>query len=219
AQGFLRSGVRRVGEAVLSPPGRFPGSGETGSGREDLRVADFSAATLGSAAVGHAALSAFNAARDRGRVVLLLGASRRPGDRLAPDRATGYLRLRPPRSASAPEIADLLRQTAPEPDFPETAAGGLGPLIVRLLRARLGATALISNLGVVSAAGLQRVAMFPAPSGPRAVALGLASTAELTTLTLRTQRSDFTVEESDHVFTAVCAGFTALGATLRSGPQ
>jgi hypothetical protein len=37
--------------------------------------------------------------------------------------------------------------------------------------------------------------MFPACSGPRAVAIGLASTAVSTTLSLRTRRAEFTADE------------------------
>lgn len=201
--GFFRSGARRVVEALFSPPGRFPGSGVAGDPREDLRLAELEPRMRGSAALGSAVLQAQRATGVDGRTVLLLGASRRPGSRLAPDRQTAYLRLRPARSASTAQVTQELRSTAPEPDFPETAAGGIGPVAARLLRSRLGATALISNLGRVSAQGLRSVAMFPAPSGPRAVALGLATTDHTTTLTLRTQRADFTEAESAALFAAI----------------
>ena len=78
----------------------------------------------------------------------------------------------------------------PEPDFPETSARGIGPWVTHLLRGRLGATALLSNLGVLEAPGLGSVAMFPATSGPRAVAVGLATAGGTTTLSLRTRRAN-----------------------------
>lgn len=213
--GFVLSSARRLVEAVLSPPGRFPGAGSTGDIREDLRVAELPPGRQGSAALSAAVLAAQATLGASGATVLLLGASRRPGSRLAPDRDTAYLRLRAPRGATAAQLAELLRVTPPEPAFPETAAGGIGPWVTRLLRSRLGSTALISNLGVITGEGLRDVAMFPAPSGPRAVALGLASTERATRLTLRTQRCDFTEAESAAIFDAIGQAFTA-GA---SGPS
>ena len=82
----------------------------------------------------------------------------------------------------------------PEPDFPATSVRGVGPRVAHLLRRRLGATALLSNLGRIDGP-VDSVAMFPACSGPRAVAVGLASTPTSTTLSLRTRRADFTADE------------------------
>jgi hypothetical protein len=66
--------------------------------------------------------------------------------------------------------------------------------VTHLVRGRLGATALLSNLGLVEGP-VESLAMFPACSGPRAVAIGLASTRACTTLSLRTRRAEFDAEE------------------------
>jgi hypothetical protein len=79
--------------------------------------------------------------------------------------------------------------------------------VTRLLRNRLGSTAVLSNLGVVGAPGLSSVGMYAAPSGPSAVAIGLASTASWTTLTVRTRSAEFTHEESVQLLDAVVGAF------------
>ena len=137
--------------------------------------------------------------------MLVVGASRRTVDLPRPDRQTAYLRLRLGPDVTASTIGGLLAATPPEPDFPETSARGVGPRVVRVLRHRLGATAMLSNLGVVSGPGIESVVMFPASSGPRAVAVGLASTAAATTLSLRTRRRDFTATEHTALLDAVSA--------------
>ncbi len=211
--GFLVSGVRRVAEALLSPPGRFAGTGEPDSPVEDVRKAVFAPRRWGTADLAAAVLSAYRELGTGGQPVVLVGASRRATDRLAPDRQTAYLRLRPGRSgADRTRLAALLRAVPPEPAFPESSSGGIGPLIVGLLRRRLGGTTLLSNLGVIAGSGVSEVSMYPAPSGPRAVVWGLASTAEATTLTLRTRRRDFTRAESHAIWSAVLAGLGEPGA-------
>ena len=213
-RGFVLSAMRRVWEAVTSPPGRFPGSGEAGSTAEDLHGLDYPARRLGTAGICEAALTAYRtAATGRLRPILMVGASRRDGARLAPDRDTAYLRLRPTRKEQSGEpLARLLASIPPEPAFPETSSGGIGPAVVGLLRSRLGGTCLISNLGVVSAEGLEVVRMYPAPSGPQAVAVGLASTGAVTAVTVRTRRQDFTLEESSRVWAHLAAGLERLGS-------
>ena len=109
------------------------------------------------------------------------------------------------------ELGDLRRAIAtvdPEPDFPATSARGIGPRVTHLMRGRLGATALLSNLGTVEGA-VDSIAMFPACSGPRAVAIGLASTPTTTTLSLRTRRSDFTADEHAGLLSDLAARFFA----------
>ena len=123
--------------------------------------------------------------------MLAVGASRRDDDRPAPDRQTAYLRLRVPPSTPLAEVARRLREQPPEPEFPETSAGGVGPLGDPPAARPLGWTAPLSNLGAIEADGVRYVAMYPAVNGPRAVAVGIASTpTESTMLSLRTRRRE-----------------------------
>ena len=126
---------------------------------------------------------------------------------MAPDRQTAYLRFPFDLDWDRDQAASAFAALAPEPEFPETSAGGVGPRLTRLLRNRLGATAQLSNLGVVEGAGLLHAAMFPALSGPRGVAVGLVSTTSTTTLSLRTRGSEFaaadTAELLDRIVTAL----------------
>jgi hypothetical protein len=105
-----------------------------------------------------------------------------------------YLRLRVPATTTPDDVRRELAAVDPEPDFPSTSARGLGPRVTHLLRHRLGATALLSNLGLVDGP-IESIAMFPACSGPRAVAVGLGSTGTTTTLSLRTRRAEFGAAE------------------------
>ena len=79
-----------------------------------------------------------------------------------------YLRLRLPADATVDQVRGSLAAVEPEPDFPTTSAGGIGPRLVRLMRRRLGATAVLSNLGRIEGP-VDSIAMFPACSGPRAL--------------------------------------------------
>jgi hypothetical protein len=45
--------------------------------------------------------------------------------------------------------------------------------------------------------------MHPVPSGPRAVAVGLASTSSTTTVTLRTRRAEFTPGETEQLLEGI----------------
>ncbi|MCD4534821.1 hypothetical protein LRP67_12070 [Nocardioides sp. cx-169] len=198
--GFVGSSVRRLGEALVAPPARFVGSGGEGPEPEDLSVVTRPRVGRGTADLAAAvlALHADLPTASRRRPVLVIGASRRPRGVPQPDRQTAYLRLRmrPGREgADRTTLARTIADLRPEPDFPETSAGGAAPLVVRLLKNRLGATAMLSNLGGVEGEGLASVAMYPALSGPRSVAVGLVSTGSATTLTLRTRREEFDVEE------------------------
>ncbi len=209
--GFLGSSLRRLGEALISPPPRFP-SGEPPVPEvvEDLRERALPQTRGGTAHLAHAVVAAY-AARSGGRpeALLLLGASRRTEDEPAPDRRTAYLRLRAARSATVDDLRSLIAAAEPEPDFPETSARGIGPRVTHLLRGRLGATALLSNLGVLESTGLRSVAMFPATSGPRAVAVGLATAGGTTTVSLRTRRADFAPADGERLLEDIVAAYVA----------
>jgi hypothetical protein len=208
--GFVRSSVRRLGEALVSPPVRFRGAGEEGSAREDLTAHAVPAQRRGTSALAAAVLATHGRLHPeaRGRAVLAVGASRRSDPRPTPDRQTAYLRLRAATDLPPVDVAALLADLPPEPDFPETSAGGVGPLITRAVRSRLGATATLSNLGQLEGA-LTSAAMYPALNGPRAVGVGLATAGETTTLTLRTRRRDFTADEHGLLVAALAEALLA----------
>lgn len=221
-RGFLRASVRRGLEALFAPPGRFPAHGTpTATPAEDLSMAIFSpppeGVPRGTAALAFAVVQVLGergATSDRRpRAVLVVGASRRIDGSLAPDRCTAFLRVPLHADATLAEAQAALAAAEPEPDFPETSIGGIGPKVTHLLRGRLGATALLSNLGQLDAPGLDYVAMFPAASGPRAVAVGLATTPTCTSLTLHTRRAEFDEAEHADLLAALVAAYTrgALG--------
>ncbi len=205
--GFARSSLARLREAVVDPPPRFDGSGEPGRD-EDLSELTRPLVERGTAHLAVAAARVFGDRGHDGTPLLVIGASRRTGNLPQANRETAYLRLRVPVDAAAGQVSRELASVPPEPDFPATSARGAGPRITRLLRRRLGATALLSNLGRIDGP-VESVAMFPACSGPRAVALGLASTAASTTLSLRTRRAEFSAAEHARLLADVAGRFFA----------
>jgi hypothetical protein len=197
ASGFVRSSLGRLREALVDPPPRFAGQGGAGlteGGAEDLSERTRPLADRGTAHLAVAAADVFGRRGHEGLPLLVVGASRRASTLPEPDRQTAYLRIRVPVGAAPGEVRRALAAAAPEPDFPATSARGLGPWVTHLVRRRLGATALLSNLGRVDGP-VESVAMFPACSGPRAVAIGLASTQSCSTLSLRTRRAEFSADE------------------------
>ena len=212
---FLASSLRRLSEAALQPPARFFGTGaQESGGPEVLLTCRLDVQRKGTVELCHALVQVFAAwpspGRRRRRPLFLMGASRRRAGVLEPDRQTAYLRFPLHPNWPVSRIREEFARLEPEPDFPETSAGGLGPFVTRLLRNRLGATALLSNLGVLEGNGLQSVAMFPAVSGPRAVAVGISTTSSTTTLTLRTRSQDFTRAEAQELLDRVGKRFVAV---------
>lgn len=202
--GFARRAVSRFREAALRPPQRLHpvrGSGAA-PGRGDWLVSRAVTSPLSTAvlvAAARRAVHEWNGAESAGTrrrpVVLAIGASRRPsGSQPSPDRQAAYLRLADvPYPLTVHDARELLRQTPPEPTFPATTGLGIGPLLTRALASRLGSTLLLSNLADVrSLVEIDRLAFFPATGGPSAVAVGLATVAGRSTLTVRARRRDFT---------------------------
>lgn len=191
---FLRSSIGRLNEAIWRPPPRFSQHQPEPATGEQLRVLTFPRQHAGTVdlcvAVG-AVFREWNGPSSARRPLLVMGASRRAPGRLEPDRQTAYLRLRLDPGWSPSQVRSAFAALAPEPDFPETSVGGIGPRVTHLLRGRLGATAQLSNLGIVEGDGLEYAAMFPALSGPRGVAVGLVTTARSTTVSLRTRGAEF----------------------------
>lgn len=219
--GFVRRTVVRLGEVLVHPPVRFApdrpaATAEPAAG--DLLLARAvttprpSSAALVAAVV--AAVRGWNGdRRPRGRrLVVAMGLSRRPGTPVAPpDRDTAYVRLPADDVAGTEDAAAVMRATDPEPAFPETDGGGVGPLVARLLGNRLGATVLVSNLGVVSDPDVRDLRFWPVPTGPSGCAVGLASTPSSTLLTVRLRRAWFSADAAQRLADVVAEEFTAAG--------
>ncbi|MQA27324.1 MAG: hypothetical protein GEU94_18085 [Micromonosporaceae bacterium] len=228
--GFLTSAALRLGEALWAPPGRVAGQGGAAHEAGDaLAAADWPAGHAGHAGsgghVGSAGLVAATARAVRRwnrrhgvpsrRIVAALGASRRPGAQLAPDRRTAFLRL---RLGPRPELADvqrLLAETPPEPDFPGSGSR-LPRLAIRALSHRLGATFLASHLGVVATGGrmgtgdsagtsglVESLAFYPTASGRHGLAVGAATCGDTTTVTARARRTGFNPTAAQELLTMI----------------
>lgn len=207
---FLRSSIARVQEALLHPPPRFVSQVAPVATGEHLRVLTLPRRTSGTVDLCVALADVFvtwnrPTTGSSARPLFVTGASRRPGGTLAPDRQTAYLRFRVDPSWDRTRMAAEFGALAPEPEFPETSVGGIGPRVTRLLRDRLGATAQLSNLGIVEGPGLEYAAMFPALSGPRGLAVGLVTTTATTTLSLRTRAAEFSAQDTDRLIDLIGA--------------
>lgn len=193
--GFLRGSLRRVGEIVFRPPERFSAPAREGSG-DHLVGADLPLLRRGTVALAWAGLQTLRTWNTRpvrlAQPVIALGVSRRSGlPSPDPDRDTAYTRLRVRGVESQSQLAELLARTDPEPDFPVTDARGMGAVLTRLLGSRLGATMLVSNLGMVDGAVVTSASFWPVASGPHGVSLGLVSASGATTVTVRARRGWF----------------------------
>lgn len=210
---FVLSSVLRLLEALFNPPARFsgsarrtstPGTSTPGTRAEmpdSMPQLTTGPRRLDGAVISHALLEVFRRwprRRNSGgrRFLVIMGASRREPGVNVPDRQTAYLRIPLRRGWSVDQVREAVRATEPEPDFPETSAGGIGPVIIRMLRNRLGCTVNFANLGRIEAEGLVSGTIYPALNGPLAVGVGVVSTDVSTTLSVRTRRTDFTEEET-----------------------
>jgi hypothetical protein len=193
---FLVSAVQRLAEALFAPPARIapdraaPVAGDVFAAAYESRV------RLGAAGFVVAAARTterWNRAHHvrAARVVAALGASWRSGAAPEPVHDSAFFRLRLANHPVVDDVAALLGEQPPEPDFPARSSR-LARLGTRLLASRLGSTFLVSNLGVVSTGDTVRsLAFYPAASGRSGVAFGAATTGGTTTVTVRARRKDF----------------------------
>lgn len=216
---FLLSSILRLLEALFRPPARFAGSGSGAVGQHpDLMLhRSLPATRLNGARACVALLRAYaawprNATSGGRRFLVVMGASRRESPVTQPDRQTTFFRIPLPVRSTYDQVVAAIRAADPEPDFPETSAKGVGPLVTRLLRNRLGYTVNVSNLGVLSAEGLVSGSMYPALAGPMAVGVGLVSTATTSTVSLRMRRSDFTEAEAARLMASVVSHLPAVSS-------
>lgn len=201
---FVAGSIRRLWEAVVHPPTRLGAQRRPDRG-DWLRSSSVSGGRAGSDALVLAASSVVRAWNDgepaRGlRTVVAMGLSRRAGTPPPPpDRDTAYSRIVVDDVRTRAAAALAVRSTAPEPAFPVTDGGGLGPRAARLLSSRLGSTLLVSNLGLVRGAGVERLEFWPVPTGPAGCCLGLVSTETETVVTVRARRSWFDGADADRL--------------------
>ncbi|MBE7323179.1 hypothetical protein IEQ44_00750 [Nocardioides sp. Y6] len=201
SQSFLASSLLRLAEALATPPTRFSGCGDAEPGTPERLVQVRETSGRVNGALLCAALNDVHAEWPRRRTsggrrfLVVMGASRREPGQSAPDRQTAYFRIPLKRGWSVDDVRSAMRAVEPEPAFPETSAKGVGPMITRALKNRLGYTVNVSNLGVVTGEGLVSMAMFPAVNGPQAVGVGLVTTGAGSTISLRTRRDDFNDDE------------------------
>lgn len=205
-QTFTQAVRHRLVEVVLRPPRRLrPGGGEPGEGGDRIEARQVTGRV--DTAMLITALAGLVARRDenhqsRRPTVAAVGASRRAqGAPVRPDRDTAFMRVLDPSPTDPDRNRALLRQAPPQPDFPESRAGGLAPLATRLLSSRLGSTALVSNLGVVSGGEgvVAELTFYPAASGPSGVAVGAVSTGEVGTVSVRARAKDFGQPETEQM--------------------
>jgi hypothetical protein len=224
AHSFARSAVRRAGEALFAPPARLrvapgpPGGGRDGEALRELVLPVARVDTAALAAAAGAATRWWN--RDgNDRIVVAVGASRRPGSEMRPEHRAAYLRLRLPTAADPALVRRALREHHPEPDFPPSRSRVLA-LARRALAGRLGATILVSNLGVVETGGaVTSLSFYPQPSGPAGIAFGLVSTEASTTLTVRARRRDFDPASLAQLLDRLAGSLTELGSPSTRGVE
>jgi hypothetical protein len=211
--GFVEGSFRRLHEVVLRPPERFLGARREAQG-DHLLSSGLPSRRQGTSALALAGLKTLRAwnpvPTSRSQPVIALGVSRRSGmPTPRPDRDTAYTRLRVRGVDSLAGMADLLSRTEPEPDFPVTDARGLGAVLVRLLARRLGASMLVSNLGMMPGQHVTAASFWPVASGPNGVSLGLVSTASVTTVTVRARRGWFGEGDAAALLDLACGSLPA----------
>ena len=148
--------------------------------------------------------------------VVAVGLSRRPGSPTPPpDRDTAYARVRTDSVMTIHDAQLLVERLTPEPAFPVTSAGGIGPRVTRLLSSRLGSTLLVSNLGRVDQPAVTRLEFWPVAAGPAGVSVGLASTPTTTTITTRLRRGWFSNAEGVELATRMAHQLALVGREVR----
>jgi hypothetical protein len=205
-----RAVAGRLREALLAPPARVRPARRDRAARGDRLVAATGPALHGGTAALVAAavrsVRAWNAHRGAAtrRPVVAVGVSRRGGTELTLAHDATWLRLRLDGAADEDAVAAVLRRTRPE-------RVGRGPTLApplaaaaRLVAEQLGSTLLVSNLGVLDGPRqLRSVAFFPKQYGRSPVALGAATVAGTTTLTLRVRARDFEPDDAERLLGAI----------------
>ena len=200
--------ARRFVEAMLVPPARFVPdrrTGERGDHLLELPRPAIPAGTSDVIAAATRALVRWNRSRGRGtsRVVVAVGASRRPGSRPSLAEGSAWFRFRVARPDPA-EIRGTLQRAAPEPGGSAAMTGRAAARMARALASRTGSSMLVSNLGLVEDAGpIRSGAFYPAVHGRSGIAVGVVTVNDTLTLTLRARRSEFTRRAAETILHSI----------------
>jgi hypothetical protein len=205
--------LHRLAEALVTPPARFaPRDGRPGAG-DHLVSMQFPAGRVGTATLASAAartLLAWNAGyfgsgRSGGRIVVAVGASRRPGSEPSLEEASAWFRIRLRPGHTDPEaVRNLLRETAPEPRASPMMEYPLAGRLARALAGRTGSSVLVTNLGrLVQAGPVRAAALYPSVHGRSGVGIGGVTVGPMLTLTVRARRRDFSREAARAILTTV----------------
>jgi hypothetical protein len=215
---FTRSAVTRLWEASFFPPSRLAPD-VVGRAPGDViarrSVVALKTSTAAVAAAAAQVLAEWNRVHgeDSARVVVAIGASRRGQQPLRPDRDSAYLRVRLRPDSTVQQAREAISRTAPEPDFPPSSRRQVSRSVARLLRNRLGSSLLVSNLGqVANLDPVARLAFYPATGGGRAASIGVVSTNDTTTVTVRLTRSSFTDVSAETLCRDLTARLTGTAA-------
>jgi hypothetical protein len=195
---FTRSAVTRLWEALFFPPSRLAPDVvgcEAGDVIACRSVVALKTSTAAAAAAAVQVMAEWNRVHGQSsaRMVVAIGASRRGKPQLRPDRDSAYLRVELGPGSTVEQAREAISRTAPEPDFPLSSRRRASSSMARLLRNRLGSSLLVSNLGqVTNLDSVARLAFYPAAGGAQAASIGVVSTNNTTTVTVRLTRSSFT---------------------------
>jgi hypothetical protein len=211
-----RAVAGRVAEALFAPPTRVrPGRRDRGAPGDRLVAVTGPAIRGGTAGlVAAAARGARDWNRAQGatsrRPVVAVGVSRRSGAEPTLAHEATWLRLRLAGARDEAAVAAALQRTPAE-------RVGRGPVLappvatlVRLVAEQLGSTLLVSNLGVLTGPPeLRSVAFFPKQYGRSPVAIGAATVAGTTTLSLRVPARGFADDDAERFLAGVSAALPA----------
>ena len=200
--------ARRFVEAMLVPPARFAPDRRTrepGDHLLELPGPAISVSAPDVIAAAARALVRWNRRRGRGarRIVVAVGASRRPGSRPTLAEESAWFRFRVERPDPA-VIRRTLERAAPEPAGSASMTGRVASRMAELLSPRTGSSMLLSNLGRVEDAGpIAHGAFYPAVHGRSGIGVGVVTVNETLTLTLRARRSEFTREAAETILRSI----------------
>lgn len=214
----LTYGLRRAAEAAFAPPVRVapqPDGARSGDRLDAIELPPIAAGSAELAVAAVDALAAWNRAhrdnaRTARRVMVAVGASRTSDGAPRIGRASAWFRVRVRPGADPADVRRAMAARGPEPAFAgSVATGWWSGVVARALAPRLGSTLLVSSLGRLRGEPLRSAAFYPFAHGRSGVAIGCASTAERTTLTIRARASAFSERAARSLLEAVAGALTA----------